>query len=181
MRWLFLVFLFCSPAQAQISFPLERLGKFWQSEESRPPADFSDLRFRSDEGGLRVEGVDDAGTPWKIWLPSPAWVEAPVAYRADLDANGRQDLLFVSNHNGNGTCVEGGTITALMMNSTGNPVPWQTSSEGQDSEYRPEVLVDLDHDGKAELLTSGCRRVDSDEASARRRWLNGIYGADAAS
>jgi len=76
------------------------------------------------------------------------------AYRGDLDGNGIPDYVFVGvNPFGNGRLAPPGQITILLMDSNGLPSPHEINFY-LDFHGPPPQLVDLDHDGRAELIVS---------------------------
>lgn len=172
------LFLLAGCVQSQAPFPVTEIAElrelYWNQEStgSTAPVDLGLARLVFESRDVfRVEGVDDQGLPWQAWIPHRAGPH--LVYRADFDANGRDDLLFATANAGNGRCVEGGILTSFLFDESGRPIPWSKPSQGMLREP-PVTLLDLNHDGRAELVTSDCEYADE---MRERRWLNGAYEA----
>jgi hypothetical protein len=168
---------------AQHPFPMTEIDEIGHLATSWDDREFADLGFAraySDGyGTLRIEGLDDDGLPWKLWIPEVGDIGATRVFRADFDANGRPDLLFSSIYMGNGRCIEGGNVTTLLFEAGGRPVPWRISTHGLTAdESMPVTVLDLDADGQAEIATSDCTYSTAQERGmAEDRWLSGVYEA----
>src|SRR6266567_8906096 len=95
-----------------------------------------------------LSGKGKSGKPWSVHIASGAFDHV---YRADLDGNGTQDyVIFGANPWANGRTAPLGRITILLMDADGLPIPFETWMYDT---YKKR-LVDLRHDGHAELLVS---------------------------
>ena len=98
-------------------------------------------------GKIRVEGRDHAGTPWSV--------EVEIQYggcsiwRADLDQDGHQDLIVWTS---NATSGGESTLTLVLVDAEGRPLPWHAVGHFDEGERWVANLVDLDKNGRAELL-----------------------------
>lgn len=179
------ILLLTAPAlYAQIPFALveiDEIGHLGTSLDERDSIELGLAKaFSGRDESIRLEGLDDKALPWRVWLPKCCGIVGETrVFQADLDANGRTDLLITSMAMGNGRCVGGGTVTTLMFDSTGRPVPWRSLTVGMiEHEEMPVTLVDLDRDGRAEIVTSACAYAQREDVGmAEDRWISGVYEA----
>ncbi|MBI1357800.1 MAG: hypothetical protein GC160_25980 [Acidobacteria bacterium] len=173
--WLVLAGSAC--AQAPPRFPVQEIAEIRELGWADPPksVDLGLARVSvRGPGSLFAEGMDGAGPPWEVELPTSNGPHR--VYRADFDANGQDDLLFAMAWAGNGRCVEGGVMTALLFEGDGRPIPWTIETQGVFADPA-SLLRDSNGDGRAELVTSDCAYADE---MRERRWLSGIYEAQGA-
>lgn len=180
-----LALLICLPASlsfAQIPFEarqIDDLGKLGTYLDDRKEVDLGIAQARLEgDNRLLIEGVDDEGWPWQVHMPVYAGNATARVLAADFDANGRQDLLITTATMGNGRCIDGGEVTTLLMDDRGRPIPWRTETLGLlfDKEHAV-ALLDQDGDGRAELLTHGCRYSEDSLRHGEDRYLLGLYEA----
>ncbi|MCP5110022.1 MAG: hypothetical protein GY953_04230, partial [bacterium] len=171
-------------AVAQRTFPLTEIDRIGHLGDDYGPRKFADLEFAraygEEDDTLRIEGRDAAGQPWSLRLPRVGGVAGETrVFRADLDGNGRPDLLFSAMSFGNGRCIEGGSVTTLLFEDNGRPIPWRADTHGlTNDETIPVTLVDLDADDRAELVTSDCEYARTEERGmGEDRWISGVYEA----
>jgi hypothetical protein len=115
-------------------------------------------RFRFD--GISVEHRDaevilrgkvKSGTVWSVRMFEGSLVDI---YRGDLDRNGTDDYVIVGRTPfGNGRLAPLGQVTILLMDLDGLPSPHEISFY-HDFKGLPPQLVDLNRDGRAELIVS---------------------------
>lgn len=114
--------------------------------DKRKSADLGIARvFPASEDTLRFEGMDSGGKPWRVWMKAGSGVSSTDVWEADFDANGRPDLLISAGHSGNGRCVDSATITMLLFDGNGRPVPWhiETFAAGAGGDtVIPGILMD---------------------------------------
>jgi len=104
----------------------------------------------------------------------------PGIWSADLDANGRQDLLIGMHFPGLGRCVDGAELVVLLFESNGRPVPWQLSTQvpaGGKFPYVPAIVLDADGNGRAEIVTTSCEYADGSRRFGEDRRVTGVYQA----
>src|SRR5450432_2095240 len=99
-------------------------------------------------GEVELRGVGKSGKRWEAHMCCLDEV-----YRADLDGNGTQDYIFT----GSGPYFNGRTtplfsITILLMDAQGIPVPFFTSLYHGENGKGSKHLVDLNRDSRAEIL-----------------------------
>jgi hypothetical protein len=76
--------------------------------------------------------------------------EGCLVWKADLDKNGKQDLIIASWSSVNGPGVE---VTLIVFDEDNRPVPWHSPTAYFDyDKHGLKNLVDLDQNGRAELL-----------------------------
>ena len=171
-------------ATAQIPYPLKEIaeiGLIGTEFDERPSAGLgSATAFPDGAESLRIEGFDDNQKPWRLFVPRTG---VPISrmhvFQADLDANGRTDLVFSYVLIGNGRCVGSGSVTTLMFDVAGQPVPWRMDNHAliEDGGV-PVLLVDLNGDGRAEIVTSDCTYAQRESVElAEDRWITGVYEA----
>jgi len=127
---------------------------------------------------LRFEGRDIAGKPWRLWLRGVGGVGWTDVWMADFDHNGQRDLLIAAHFPGNGRCVRYVDIMILMFDASGRPIPWTAGTNlpnGDKSPYIPAILRDINADGRAEIVTTGC---EPGEWPGEEHWrMTGVYEA----
>lgn len=111
----------------------------------------SGASFEMDEDGRAVIGGKDAGgAAWRVRLGNLSGYGARV-YAADLDRDKVQDLVIVSATGGNGLAPTS-RLFALTFDEKGRPVPFEADGYFQEDARGVFDLLDLDRDGRAELL-----------------------------
>lgn len=110
---------------------------------------------------LRVEGTDTGGVFWALNVdikPGGCWL-----WRADLDRNGKEDLIMVTS---DATSAGDSIATLVMIDGRGRPLPWQAVGHYDPEDSGLSNLVDLDGDGRAELLYLYVEGIDQGQARA---------------
>ena len=110
---------------------------------------------------VRVEGKDTGGAPWALDVEIKSggcWL-----WRADLDRNGKEDLIMVTS---DATSAGDSIATLIMIDDRNRPVPWQATGHYDCEESGLSNLVDLNGDGRAELLFLYVEGVDRGQARA---------------
>jgi hypothetical protein len=128
-------------------FPQRRIPiKF----EAGATARFGNGIIRLDEDqSFSVIGKDRAGKPWRFTGGWNAFCGG--FYTADLDLDGTPDLILVLCTGGNGLAPST-HVTTLMFDDQGRPVPSQMDGYFEFDGHGLKDLVDLDGDGRAELI-----------------------------
>jgi hypothetical protein len=156
-------------------FPLAKIRSGWLKAGSRITFDGITATGASrDAPEVVLRGTGKSGKPWEAHI-----VGLDEVWRADLDGNGTQDYVFF----GGGPYFNGRTtplysISILLMDREGLPVPFFTVVYRGENGDGIKHLVDLNHDGRAELLIS-----DYDEHSSDARvgpfcsghWTHQLY------
>lgn len=127
------------------------------------------VRFEppGEEGGVVLSGEDRQGRPFRVALGGAALGCA--LYRADLDKNGTQDLVLHRPTGGNGLAPSA-HVVAVLFDEAGRPMPWEADGYFEQDEHGVVDLLDLDEDGKAELVR---------QAHGEGWWLTSLYEAEA--
>jgi hypothetical protein len=95
-----------------------------------------------------VGGKDIDNHEWTVELDTgPLGCQV---FGADIDGNGRQDLIIATRDASSGP--DDVTVTLLLLDKANRPVPWQGTAPFSVSHLGLENLVDLDRNGRAELL-----------------------------
>ena len=114
---------------------------------------------------LKVLGTDNAGKPWSY--VSAAWMGFASVWSADLDRNGRDDLIILMRREGSGIAPPV-YLLILMFEANGRPVPFVVDGYFEVDSHGVKDLVDLENDGHCELI-----RQSLDDGY----WLTSFYQA----
>ena len=182
MRILLVGFLGATLTMGQAWFPMKdrKVGALDSDYDKRKSADFGFARVFSEEGNLRFEGKDHSGKPWRVWVPRSGGIGATDVFTADFDHDGQQDLLIRSLNLTVGRCIDRGTITVVLFDEIGRPVPWTMTTQVPDWNATPllgAIVLDANHDGRAEFALTSCETDPSDPRLGEDRRISGIYEA----
>ena len=136
--------------------------------------------------GVVISGHNDRGRLWTATLPIGGGMNWTRAWIADFDRNSRRDLMLVASFPVNGRCVHEGTVSFLMIDKNGDPVPWimkmQLTPESDPSWRKPPLLFfHLNDPQPAQLLRVDCEPTTTPERFGQDFHLNGVYEAENAS
>jgi len=123
----------------------------------------------ADEVILRGNGK--SGKPWTVHF---FWGAFAQVYRGDLDGNGTQDYVVFGGGIGNGRLFPLWTMTVLLMDRQGLPVPFEYALY---DELGPRHVVDILHDGRAQLVLSDYDENSWDSNLCSGRWISNLYEA----
>jgi hypothetical protein len=118
-------------------------------KEPDATARFGNALIRLEDGTFVVTGKDRLGHPWQFtghWSGFGGGF-----YTADLDHNGTQDLISVWYTGGNGLAPTM-HVVVLMFDQDRRPVPSEMDGYFEFDKNGVKDLVDLDGDGRAELI-----------------------------
>ena len=133
-----------------------------------------------ESGGARVQGKDDDGKQWSATVAVGQGVGFTDVWQADFDRNGRQDLLIAAYTPRNGRCVDGITLSFLLFNEHGPPVPWIIETRvpaGKRDPATPAIFSDLEHDGLLRLIVTDCS-YSNPPRFGEDRAITGVYVAE---
>ena len=134
----------------------------WDAQES---IRIGSIRVRFLEPNkIHFSGTDVAG---KTWTVTGGGCMGGTVYSADLDHNGKTDITYASFTGGNGLAPPMHVLT-LMFDSTGRPVLSEMDGYFETDARGLKDLLDLDGDGRAELL-----RQSFDDGY----WITSLYEA----
>lgn len=105
-------------------------------------------RFLEESNEIQFTGVDAAHKTWTVTADA---MRGGALYSADLDKNGTVDLIYAAYTGGNGLAPPMHVLT-LLFDATGRPVPCEMDGYFEVDGRGLEDLVDLDGDGRAELI-----------------------------
>ena len=166
---------------AQRRFPLKYLDEVGHlgGPDTRTSVDLGIAKVLAEpDGDLRFEGKDGAGKPWRVWINANGGVGGTDVWTADFDRNGHQDLLISAYFPSNGRCIDGTTIYTLMFDSSGRPVPWvEQSNSFAGYKHPPVAVVDINGDGRAEMVTVSCEYSGPGTGLGEDRRISGVYEA----
>lgn len=138
-----------TPAEVAHTFPVKWVGEFnaGKTQGLLPVGPGGVELSQSVEGQFLITGQDALRRPF-----SYAWSAfAFTAYVADLDGNGRQDLVLLAPTFGNGLAPTS-LLTVLLFDREGRPLPWTVEGYFHADQQGVADLLDLNQDGRAELL-----------------------------
>jgi hypothetical protein len=154
---------------------LVKIRSGWLKQGGRTTFDGISATASGNEREVRLRGAGKSGKHWEARLCCLDEV-----WRADLDGNGTQDYILISDgplFNGRMTPLF--SISILLMDGDGLPVPFFTTLYHGESGKGVKSLVDLDRNGRAELLISTYDEGVSDprvDAFCSGYWVTQLYG-----
>jgi hypothetical protein len=155
-------------------FPLSLIAKRILTKFGR--TNFSGITVADTPEEVRVSGRAKSGKAWEAHLCSTCDEEV---WRGDLDGNGTQDYIFFGvGPFSNGRTAPLYSLNILLMDEQGLPVPFFTVVYHGENGDGVKHLVDLDHDGRAELLISTYDEIGSDprvEPMCSGHWTTQVY------
>lgn len=122
------------------------------------------IHFLEPTNEISFSGVDSSGKPWTVTADA---MFGGGLYSADLDHNGTVDLIYASYTGGNGLAPPMHVLT-LLFDTAGRPVPSEMDGYFEVDAYGLKDLVDLDRDGRAELIR---------QAYDDGYWITSLYEA----
>ncbi len=134
----------------------------------------------SKNDALLFEGHDRKGDPWQAWVPQTSGVGWTEVWTADFDHNGQDDLLIAVHPGINGRCTGRADLLFLLFDQAGRPSPWYVSTEvpnGKKYPYLPAILLDLNNDGRAEIVSTVCEYGDQSQGHWTDWSVTGVYEA----
>lgn len=183
----FIVGWFCAfaPSLQATSAPglryLGEVGHLWPPFSSIKSIKFGHIQVTGEtDGTLRLAGRDDDRRPWSATVPVGSGVGFTDVWQSDFDRNGRQDLLIAAYFPQNGRCVDQITLSFLLFNDHGQPVPWVIQSRmpaGKREPATPAIFADVEHDGRMHLVVTDCS-YSSPPRLGEDRSITGVYLAE---
>ncbi|HEX5226588.1 MAG TPA: hypothetical protein VFW44_02715 [Bryobacteraceae bacterium] len=131
-------------------------------------------------GKIGLQGRGSNGRTWRAYLPIDGGLGYTTAWEADFDRNGKRDLLIASEFPKNGRCIDPVTLSFLMFDNQGMPVPWvtQTQRPGKNALLAlPAVLTEIERDGRLQLVTTDCE-YSAPPVVGEDRSIKGVYEAN---
>jgi hypothetical protein len=149
-------------AEMKNKFPIKYIGTFG---DERPPyfevmqdiplsknlnAGVSEINVSQTENELTISGKDKKQKNWSVKLEYFSRNSVRF-YVSDLDKNGIRDLILLIPTGGNGLAPTS-HFFSLIFDSAGRPIPFRADGYFEDKRGQIFDLVDIDRDGRAELL-----------------------------
>jgi len=131
---------------------LDEIGHLGTPIDPRTSVQFGRTQVIWTDGGVRFQGRDDDGQKWQAVLPINGGIAFTTVWQADFDHNSRPDLLIAAHSAKSGRCLEEVTLSFLLFNTRGQPVPWVIQSRAPYSRKfssAPAIFADLSHPGGA--------------------------------
>jgi hypothetical protein len=156
-------------------FPLTKVRSGWLQAAARVKFEsISALSESGDEREVQLRGAGKSGKRWEAHL-----FGLDEVWRADLDGNGTQDyILFTGGPYFNGRTTPLFSLSILLMDAEGMPTPFFTVVYHGENGDGIKHLVDMNHDGHAELLIAMYDENPSDPrmgAFSSGHWTNQLY------
>lgn len=157
---------------------LGEVGHLGTPSDPRTSVRFGRAQAVSVDDGIVFRGRDNDGKKWQAILPVSGGVAFTAVWQGDFDHNSRQDLLIAAFPSENGRCTDGVTLSFLMFDDHGRPVPWVIETHALSSQL-PAIFADFNHNRRAELVVTDCEYSDPSDTSrfGVDRHLTGIYEA----
>ena len=117
--------------------------------------------------------------PWTAVLETQSGAGWTDVWRADFDRNTRPDLLIAAYFLQNRRCIDEITLSFLLLNDHGQPVPWVIRTRMPESRRVPAIpalFADLNHAGPLQLVVTDCTYSEPPRFGEDRR-ITGIYEA----
>jgi hypothetical protein len=156
-------------------FPLSKIRWGWLKAGARVRfAGITASAASGDAPEVLLRGVGTSGKHWEAHM-----FGLDEVWRADLDGNGTQDYVFSGGGPGfNGRTTPLYSLVILLMDREGMPVPFFTVVYHGENGAGIKHLVDLNHDGRAELLISSYDEIQSDARVGpfcSGHWITQVY------
>jgi hypothetical protein len=156
-------------------FPLSKIRSGWLKAGTQTVFDgITASAVNRNVPEVLLRGTGKSGKPWEATL-----FGVDEVWRGDLDGNGTQDYVFFSGGpRSNGRTAPPYSLSILLMDSAGLPVPFFTAVFHGANGDGIKHLVDLNHDNHAELLISSYDEIPSDSrvgAFCSGHWVNQLY------
>jgi len=159
---------------------LDDVGQLGSDLDRRKSADLGSASVFPEDGALRFEGRDRKGGSWRAWVPQTGGIGWTEIWAGDFDHNGQPDLLIASHFPSSGRCEGPADLVFLLFDQAGRPTPWQVSTEipnGNKFPYLPAILIDVNGDGRAEIVSTACAYGDQSPGHWTDWSITGIYEA----
>jgi hypothetical protein len=128
---------------------------------------------------ILFQGRDDDAKRWRAVLPIAQGVGYTSVWQADFDHNSRRDLMIAAYFQQNGRCIDEVTLSFLLFDDHGRPMPWLIRTRMPYSHKFnsvPAIFADFNHDGRAEVIVTDCAYGDP-KSLGEDRSITGIYEA----
>jgi hypothetical protein len=158
---------------------LDEIGHLGTPSDPRTSVRLGRTQVVLTDAGVRFQGRDDDGKRWQAVLPIAEGIAFTTVWEADFDQNSRPDLLIAAHSAGSGRCLDEVTLSFLLFNSRGQPVPWVIQSRTPFSTQFPPIpaiFADLEGTGRAKLVVTDCAYSDPPRLGEDRSII-GIYEA----
>jgi len=179
--WLILLCL--CPGSLWAAFPglryLDEIGHLGTPEDPRTSVRLGRASAVSTQKGLSLQGRADNGKTWHATLPISQGVGFTNVWQADFDHNLRPDLLIAAHFPGSGRCANEVTLSFLLFNDHGEPVPWVMETyqpDGRTSPDLPALFGEVSPNRAAELVVTNCAYPGPPRNTTDWR-ITGIYEA----
>ena len=159
-----------NPWRAEQRAARANLGPVYRCPGEADPVSIQGFEFRWAKGGIEISSRDRSGRQWSMVSPSHACHEIWVR---DFDRNGQLDAL-VSGYSGAAGIRPETVHYFVLRDSLGQPIPWRVYTYGLFEDEGRTDLLDLNKDGRLEVLVASYGNSDVDEYNY---WTYELYEA----
>ena len=142
------------------------------------------VRPDDSKGEILVEGVGPSGRRWRVYTRMNAGAGYSVAWLADLDGDGRQDLILNQQDLKSGRCTARSRLTTILFDREGRPAPWEAEGYYRvDFSWEPSQgkgvldFADWNSNGGVELVFAQCYSYHYQSAPTNVYGLVDVYEA----
>ena len=160
--WLILLCLCSGPLWAAPPWLryLSDIGDLGTDRDPRTSVRFGRVQAVLIHDQVRFQGRGDAGKKWQATLPvRGGLIGFTTVWQADFDHSSRPGLLIATFFPGNGRCVNPITLSFLLFDDHGEPVPWVIQTflpEGHKFPQVPAIFTSLNLNGLPQLVVTDC-------------------------
>jgi hypothetical protein len=154
-----------SVTEARPPIPVPRLGMVVLEQSQRV------------SGNVRFQGRDDNGKAWQAILPIDGGIGFTTIWQADFDRNSRPDILIAAYFPKNGRCIDEITLSFLLFDLHGRPIPWVIQTRMPTTKRFPLIpAIFSSHNDRTELVVTDCE-FGASALLGQDRSITGIYEA----
>jgi len=157
---------------------LDEIGHLGTPTASRTSVRYGRTRAVSTgSGNVRFQGRDDNGKAWQAILPIDGGIGFTTIWQADFDRNSRPDILIAAYFPKNGRCIDEITLSFLLFDLHGRPIPWVIQTRMPTTKRFPLIpAIFSSHNDRTELVVTDCE-FGASALLGQDRSITGIYEA----
>lgn len=159
---------------------LDEIGHLGSPFETRTSAQLGPALVTAADESFLFQGRGENGERWEATLPVRGGIGFTDVWQADFDGNSHQDLLVVAHFPGNGRCIDRVSLSFLMFDENGQPIPWVVETHMAfigGTPRIPALLADVDNNGSLEFIATDCE-YSAFPRNGEDRSITGVYVAN---